>query len=202
MKVLSRDFSLREKVLLLILAVILIGLLYYWLVDVPVREGIAEAESKRDAINIELQVVNAKLEGMKQMQAEMEELGGLGRAAYMPSYNNAEAEYAALNDILIGTDEFVISFADLTREGDLIRRKFSIQFTTTGYSEAKKVITELENSEFRCRIGDLNCTAEQTQHMDADLTHWSGRIMVSATATFYETLVGGVPDEGIPEEEE
>ena len=202
MKLLSRDFTIREKVLIVILAAILIVLAYYWLVDSPVRNGIAEAEAKEQAAQTELTAVTAKIGQLQRMQAELDALGSEGRGGYMASYNNSAAEYAALNDILAGTDEYAITFADLTRDGDLVRREFSIQFTTTGYSAAKRIITELENSEFRCRIGDLSCAAEQAYDTESDLRNWSGRIMVNATATFYETMVGGTPDEGLPAEEE
>jgi hypothetical protein len=202
MKILSRDFTVRETVLMTILAVMLVALAYYWFVDVPVKSGIAEARSKEDAYNTELTAVTAKIEGLEKMQEELDELGTSGRAAYMASYNNAEAEYTALNDILAGTDEYVITFSDLTRDGDLVRREFTIQFTTTGYTAAKKVITDLENSKYRCRIGELSCTAEKKGDEEPDLTYWSGRIMVNAKATFYETMEGGVPDEGLPADKE
>ncbi len=201
MKVLSRDFTTREKVLIVILAAILIVLAYYWLVDSPVRNGIAEAEAKQQSAETELTAVSAKIGQLQRMQAELDALGSEGRGAYMASYNNSAAEYAALNDILADTDEYAITFGELTREGDLVRRAFSIQFTTTGYEEAKRIITDLENSEYRCRIGDLNCAAEQAYDTESDLRNWSGRIMVNATATFYETMVGGEPDEGLPAEE-
>lgn len=202
MKILSRDFTTREKVLIVILVAILIVLAYYWLVDSPVRDGVTEANSRRDSAETELIAVSAKIQSLKEMQAELDALGSDGRAAYMASYNNSEAEYAALNDILKETEEYVISFQDLTRDGDLVRRAFSIQFTTMGYQAAKDIIESLENSEYRCRIGDLSCAAEQSYDTVTDLRHWSGRIMVTATATFYETMVGGVPDEGLPVEEE
>ena len=202
MKTLSREFSLREKVLMLILAILLIILVYYRFVDIPVKNGIVDAKSREDAYNTELSAVNAKIETLERMQAELDELGASGRAAYMASYNNAEAEYTALNDILMSTDEYVISFSDLTKEGDLVRREFQIQFTTTGYSKAKKIISDLENSKYRCRIGDVSCSAGQNGDNEVDLKNWSGRIIVSAKATFYETMVGGEPDEGLPAEEE
>ncbi|MCR5469137.1 MAG: hypothetical protein K6F37_09265 [Lachnospiraceae bacterium] len=200
MNILSRDFNTREKVLILILVVILLALGYYWLVDSPVRTGIYEAKTEKEALEVELNAVNKKIDGLKHMQEELDDLGTTGRAGYMASYNNSKAELAALNNILSNTDEYVISFAELTREGELVRRAFSIQFTTSGYTAAKKTITELENSEYRCRIGDLNCVAETSNDENTDLKHWTGKITVTATATFYETMVGGVEDEGLPED--
>ncbi len=202
MKILSRDFTVREKVLMTFLSILLIILAYYRFVDIPVRDGIVDAKSKVEAYNTELNAVNTKIESLRQMQEELDELGTAGRAAYMASYNNAEAEYTALNDILSATDEYVITFSDLTREGDLIRREFSIQYTTTGYAAAKKIIFDLENSKYRCRIGDLSVSVGKENDTEADLLHWNGRIMVSAKATFYETMVGGTADEGLPAEDD
>ena len=201
MKVFSRGFTKREKVLIVILVCILIALAYFWLVDSPVRNGIAEAKSDEEAAQTELTAVNAKIEGLSRMQAELDSLGKSGRGGYMASYNNAKAEISALNDILSETDEYVIAFADLTRDGDQVRRAFTIQFTTTGYKAAKNTIINLENSEYRCRIGDLSCVVDDSTDSEADLKNWKGKITVSATATFYETMVGGVEDEGLPVDE-
>ena len=201
MKKFGRDFTTREKVLIVILICILLALAYYWLVDSPVRSGIAEAKSEKESLETELIAVNAKVEGLRQMQSELNSLGTSGRGGYMASYNNAKAEIAALNDILSETNEYVIAFADLTRDGDQVRRAFTIQFTTTGYKAAKNTIINLENSEYRCRIGDLSCVVDTSSDSAADMKSWKGEITVSATATFYETMVGGVEDEGLPADE-
>ena len=94
MKILSRDFSTREKVLIVILVAILIVLGYYWLVDTPVRNGIAEADAEMQSAELELTAVSAKIGEMQRMQAELDALGSEGRGASMASYNNSAAEYA------------------------------------------------------------------------------------------------------------
>ena len=201
MKVLSREFTTKEKVLIAILAAIILVLCYFWVVDFPVRNGIEEAKSQRQSLGVELDAVKTKIKGLEQMQSELDSLGSSGRGGYMASYNNSKAEIAALNDILSDTKEYLVSFDDLTREGDLVRRAFTIEFTTKGYSAAKKTILNLENSEYRCRIGDLSCVVEDKDSSNVDLKKWKGDIKVSATATFYETMVGGVEDEGLPADE-
>lgn len=201
MKIMSRDFTKREKVLIVVLIVILAALCYYWFVDIPVRNGINEATSRKESLQLELDSVNQKIADLQQMDRELANLGNSGRAGYMGSYNNSKAELAQLNDVLSKTEEYAIAFADLTREGDLVRRGFTIQFTTNGYDDAKKTIIDLENSEYRCRIGDLACEPDTNSEEEVDLKHWKGKIQVSATATFYETMVGGVADEGLPADE-
>ena len=50
MKILSRDFTLKEKLLMLLLGLVLVGLAYYNFVDQPVRTSLASAEAEADYI--------------------------------------------------------------------------------------------------------------------------------------------------------
>ena len=62
MKALSRDFNAKEKLLLLLLSLVLVGLAYYQFVDKPVREALATARAESDSLKVELKTVEAKLE--------------------------------------------------------------------------------------------------------------------------------------------
>ena len=57
MKVLSRDFTLKEKILLLILSLALIGLAYYQFIDQSVRSELAIAQSEKESLQVELDAV-------------------------------------------------------------------------------------------------------------------------------------------------
>ncbi len=192
MKVLSREFTLKEKILLLVLSLILVGLAYYQFVDLPVRTELEAARSEADSLTIELKAVEAKLERMRRMRSELEDVTAGGTATEMGSYNNSKQEIASLNDILDQTLQYSITFANVTRSGDQIRRNFTLQFTTDTYEEMEKVIRELSQNHHRCLIGDLRCTAARDQNL------MDGNITVNATATFFETMVGGTPDAGLP----
>lgn len=193
MKVMSRDFTFKEKMLIFLLALILVGLAYYQFVDQPVREAIATAKADQAALSTELKTVNAKLEAMRRMRSEVEDITGGGSASEMGSYNNSKQEIALLNDILRDTVQYSITFANVTRDGDQIRRSFSLQFTAEDYESMEQVINALNYSHYRCLIGDLRCSAYRA----ADVT--DGNVSVNATATFYETMVGGTPDAGLPQ---
>lgn len=193
MKVLSRDFTLKEKLLLLLLGLILVGLAYYQFVDRPVRETLDIAHAEADSLSVELQTVEAKLARMRRMRAELEDVTAGGTASEMGSYNNSKAEIAMLNDVLSEALQYSITFANVTRSGDQIRRNFTLQLTTDSYETMEHIISAISASHYRCLIGDLRCTATQ----DRDVLE--GNISIGATATFFETMVGGTPDAGLPE---
>ncbi len=194
MKFMTREFTNREKVLLLILSLVLVALLYYQFIDQPVRRQLEAAQADAEMLSIQVQAVEAKLKDMRRMQTEMDNLISSGAVSEMGSYNNSKEEMAILNDVLQHTQQYSISFADVTRDGDQIRRNFTLLFAVNDYASMEKVIKELADSDCRCLIGDVQCSQGTKRDQKTDF------ITVNATATFFETMVGGTPDAGLPEE--
>lgn len=193
MKVLSRDFTLKEKLLLLLLGLILVVLAYYQFVDKPVRAALESAHAEAEALTVELHDVEEQLESMRRMRSELEDVTASGTATEMGSYNNSKEEIASLNDILSDTLQYSINFANVTRSGDQIRRNFTLQFTSDNYENMERVLSALAENHHRCLIGEVRCTASRNSNI------MDGNVSVNATATFYETMVGGTPDAGLPE---
>ena len=187
MKAMGRNFKPGEKVLLLVLALVLLGLGYYWFVDKPIRESISRSHAAADALWTEKQTVQMQYDRYSRMQEELDDIRASGRVSRMGSYNNSEAELHELNNILSRTLQYTINFADVTREGNLIRRLFTLQFRAPDYATARDVLTLLGRGEYRCIVDSVRCTVAG-----------AGEVTVNATATFYETMVGGTPDAGLP----
>lgn len=192
MNIWSRDFTKAEKVLLLILSVILIGLVYLQFVDKPVRKEIASAKAQSADLKSELAVVNAKVERLAKLNSEIDEIKGSSSPSRMESYNNSRREIELLNEILSDTQKYTITFADVTRDGDQIRRNFTLEFRTPDYSSMRRTIEQLCSSEYRCLVDEIRCTATRN---DRD-----SYVTARLTATFFETMVGGTPDAGLPED--
>ena len=195
MKVLSRDFTIKERILLLLLALILIGICYYWFVDQPVRSNIAKANHEREATEKELAGVALQVTEMRDRQHELDEIIASGNISIMGSYNNSKEELRILNDILSRTVKYSINFSDVTRDGDQIRRGFAVTFTAVDYDQVKEILSELAKSEYRCLLDGIQCSAGNNYLRNGTINR---QVTVSATATFYETMVGGTPDAGLP----
>lgn len=193
MKVLSRDFTFREKLLIFFLGLILVALAYYQFVDKPVRAALESAHTEAEQLTVELQTVQSKLERMHRMRNELEDVTAGGTATEMGSYNNSKEEIASLNEILKDTLQYSITFANVTRSGDQIRRNFSLQFTVDSYESMERLLQSLAENHHRCLIGEVRCNSTRNANI------MEGNITVNATATFFETMVGGTPDAGLPE---
>jgi hypothetical protein len=195
MKVLSRDFTTKEKILLVILAVILVGLTYYQFFDQPVREATDKAIAEKANLETELVTLEARLASLKQMQAELDSMEGMENVRIMPSYNAIKQIHSLLNDVL-GTLGYSLTFNNATRSGDQVRQRITMSFRCPDLDTAVRVLTDLQNGEFRCLIEDLSVSMA-TNNSNTDIDE---RVSVSTTITFYETMVGGTLDPGIPAE--
>ena len=134
----NRDVNTREKVLLVILVLIILGFGYYRFVDQPVRKNLAKADSEYASIQTELTEVRIKIRELQRMQDEIDEITSGGKDSFMPSYNNAKEELALLNDILNDSvTQYSVAFTNVTRYKDQIRRDFKLDFTAPDYDSMK-----------------------------------------------------------------
>ena len=187
MKIMSRNFTRTEKFLIVLLILILAGLAYYQFIHKTVNQAIANANAESEQLRTELDVAEARLSQLQSLQDKMDVLEAEGEMTWMSSYNNAEAEVAFLNDILAHTLNYTVSFANISRSGDQIRRSFSLQYRTADYKSAQDILRRLCESENRCLVSDVSCSIAK-----------DGTVTMNQSATFYETMVGGVEDAGLP----
>ncbi len=189
MNVMSREFTRSEKVLLVILSILLVGLIYYRFVYLTTEDAIESLEEDSISTEKDLEYANAMLDKLEGMKSEMDTIEIEEDVSRMESYNNSKNETAFLNQVLRGVEDYSVSFSDITRDGDQIRRSFSLQFVTKSYKDAVYVVEDLTNGEYRCLADDINYTLSDDDHIHIDLT-----------ATFFETMVGGTPDSALPED--
>lgn len=212
---LSRGFSGKEKFLLAVFVLIIIGAAYFYLVDQPVRSRIANAQARQEELQTELTISSAKVDKLKKMKEELEQAQTSGKmsSTYMPSYNNVKYEITFLNDILSATKDYTVSFANVSRSGDQIRRSVALSYTTATYEDARAIIAAICESENRVLITNIRMDSKEkdlmllpetktttTANGAVTTTTIENNISTSMTIIFYETMVEGEEDTGLPEE--
>lgn len=174
-----------------LLAAAALAALYFFLVDRPVREGIREADTERGRIESRLNLLQARAENVSGVSDEVDSLTASGHVSWMPSYNSEEAELETLHTLLDSrTTDYQLSFSDVTRTDNQIRRAYTLSFTTDSYETAKTILYRLTHGQYRCLISSVSLSGVTTAE---------SRVHVSLSAMFYETMVGGQPDMGLAE---
>ena len=179
---------------MVVLLFTLLGTLYFYLVDRPVRWGIQEAEAELASQERRLEVLKTQVNNIASVTAEVESLRASGNLSWMPSYNYVDQEIALLNNLLSPyANSYSIATANPSRSGNQIRRGISLSFSAKNYEAAKTALYKLIHSEVRCLITNASMSGigEGRRNPDAPVS-------VSLSLTFYETMAGGTPDAELP----
>ena len=189
---LSKQFTRREKILLVILALLLLAAVYFWVVHLPVTETLADVQAQKEDISANLMILEAQQQRMEKMQAELDEILSQPNVAEIPKYDNLQRVMDFLNTVLRSVNEYTLSFQGLQQpeDGDILRRTIQMTFSCSSYTEARNVIEQLQNCAYRCQISDFSMTpvVPEGQTRDDNAALLDGSVQVSLTVTFYESL--------------
>ena len=151
-------FTNREKILLVILAIMLIAVGYWKLILTPINDDIADLQSKTASEQDAMIQSAAQLSQLNRMKSELETVLADPDAKPLPDYDNSERLLVELNTILSGTD-YTLNFANpapLETGSAILARPISLTFEVSTYSAARAVLDALHDSQYVNLISDLN----------------------------------------------
>ena len=98
----NRSFTTREKILLLLLTIMILGVGYFKLFYQPMQEQITASQQRQIAAEDQFSVEAVRLQRMKNMQNEIEQFKQSGATVYseIPPYDNIQNVMIQLNTIL------------------------------------------------------------------------------------------------------
>ena len=192
MRILSRDFTLAEKALFIALGAVLAGLIYYQFFYVPVKNDVENTTQERDMLQSQVLTMESRLARLQQMEADLEKFEASGNPSRMPSYSNDNSAVilALFNQVLRGLP-YNVNRVRLTEEGNQIRRYYTLQFATDNFASAKRIVASLAHGDSRCLLSSLSYAVSFNAENQSS-------VVVSLELAFYETMVGGTPDIGLP----
>lgn len=176
----SRALTRREKILLLVLALVGVVGLYFCLVHYPIAERTDEIEAERAEIADKTVVAEVRSGIYKSMRSELDEIFKMpeDELTVMPKYDNIGVLMQYFNTIFADVAP-EIQYDSVRTEDGVVLRTVRFTFTAKDYAEAKSVIDNLTGTGFRSLLSDLSFTPDE-----GDLE--AGRVRVSGTAVFYE----------------
>ena len=194
----NRAFTTREKVLLVILAVLIIGIGYFKLLLEPINTSIENYRNMTASEQDEILANTALLQKKKQMETELEELFASGDPTPIPVYDNSGNLLVELHRILDKSLDYSLNFSG-TSPMDveyLVRRPVSLTFLAPTYAQARAIINELHDSDnvncisdlsMQINNGNLDYTNEIIRwDLDDNSDHY---VTVSLVITYYERVV-------------
>ena len=158
---LTYSLSKREKLLVLVLALILVALAWFMLVFQRTGDEITSLESQIANVESEIGVDQARIVQMNSMKSAIEEYEAAGKKAVeVPSYDNMKPLMSELNSVMKATDTYSISFDELNADSasGYVQRGVKIVFGCGSYDAAKTIVNALADGKFPCVIDAISIT--------------------------------------------
>lgn len=186
----SRRFTPREKILLVILAVILLAGAYLWLVQEPISQSLSRIRSQQEEAEMDRLVLDAKKVKLDQMREELDAILAESDAKEIPQYDNQQNVINMLNSVLASTTDYTLSFEPISQgDGDvMIRRVINMTFYCNSYQEARGIVNQLHGGPYRCQIGNLAISAISQGVTGSTLDLNVYPVQVTMNLTFFELL--------------
>ena len=190
----SKQFTRREKVLLVIMALVLVLGAYFWLVQEPVSQQTAALRAAQADAETELIVLEAKAQSLEQMRSELDELKAQpGTLAETPRYDNLQHVIALLNTAMANTGDYTLSFqpVETPEEGNIVRRVIDMTFTCGSYDAARSVVKTLHDGPYRCQISTITAAPVRDEKQAGDAPASAlreGAVQITLTITYFESL--------------
>ena len=153
----DREFTPREKGMLLVLAVLLLALGYMKLFYAPVQQAVEDNQQRQTELQDQALIEQTRALKMQVMEKELEELkaGNAVPDAQVPDYDNVQRVMIELNAILARAQEYSLAFDDVSLDDSgLVRRPVELTFKTADYAAAREIINDLYHCRYRCSIQD------------------------------------------------
>ena len=176
----NREFTKREKVLLLIFAVLLIAVGYYKLLLEPINSQIESYRSLTQEEQMQMDTAQLQAARMKQMEAEIAQAKAAGIERTIPDYDSSAVLLPQLYQIMDSTIEYAMDFDEITFEGNIAARPVQIEFETANYQKARRVIDKLCTTGYAMQIEDMTIQEARTTNKRSVHTYLS--------ITFFEAV--------------
>lgn len=157
----KKEFTQREKILLLVLTVLVIGLGYYKFVLQPINNRISEYRNMESEISLEYEQNLIKAGQMDTMQKEIQKEQAKGIRRTVALYDNSVNLMPELYRIMKSSIDYSLDFGELVFESDFVKRPVEITFDTSTYRQARAIIDRLYNSQYAMQVDGLTVTTEE-----------------------------------------
>ena len=199
MSSLLKGISKRDRFFIVVVLLIILGCLYKWLFYDAIEERIENEKSQQQSLQMEMDITRSNIAGLLRMQEELELLGD--ELPQMPSYSAVSSEGNFISTLSGYATDYNHAFTDLTRDGNLIRRGFTLTFKTRTYDNVKFILEQLSKYKNRCLVNEVKCAEGRAQVKATEESEEEEEVVIysiTIKGTFYETMYEGKADALLP----
>ena len=170
-----KKFTPRERVLLVVLAILVVVCAYYFLFYTPVSSTFVSVNEQHTTLDKQIADADAKIVHMKEMKAELEKMKASGLSLKeLPAYDNRSNMMNSLAVILEDVPQYSVSFSTVNEASGTVRRNISLSYSCNSREAAYEILQRINDGPYPCLI--KNCTVSGN----------TGRCSINVQLTYFE----------------
>ncbi len=177
----NRELTKREKILLLIFAIMIILLGYYKIILEPIDDQISNYEGMQLQEETEVDTKTTQAVKMSVMEKEIEKAKAGGIKRDVPDYDNSAVLLPKLYEIMDSATDYSMTFRDVVTEGNVVSRGIDITFQTRSYTQARKIIDKIYDMGYALEISDITMQSTSSTGNTSSMSTY-------INVTFYEAI--------------
>ena len=167
----KKEFTKREKILLLVLAVLVIGLGYYKFMLQPINSKISDYRNLSCSFEYEQNQIKAARINMMEKEIQKAQADGIKRT--VAPYDNSVNLMPELYGIMKSSIDYSLDFGELVFENDIVKRPVEITYDTSTYKQARAIIDKLYSSQYAMQVDDLTIQTREATDRQVVTTYIS-----------------------------
>lgn len=182
---LSRNFTRREKTMIVVLLAALLVGLYFLAVHYPVVNRMEQIEQETAEVDGLIETAEGKAAEYTAMKQELDKILSQPEedVTVMPPYNNVESLMSRLDAIFHGTNAN-FSFGQAAITDHVAARKINFSCSAKDYQEARRLLRDVTGTGWRCLLDSFTLAPVNGSLFGSEL-------QVSGVITFYEYVRQG-----------
>ena len=191
---LKHEFTLKEKILLMVAVVLALGLVYYNFVYKYFQNQLKLYDT--EILEQELIAEQAKASKISQMKQIIDESEGRVTGD-LSVYNNQSAEIIEMGEIFDEDGSKVsVTWVDPILTGTIVRRDVNITFSCSSYENFKNILRKMSEMKYRCLIRNVTVAVGGSRDNRLSLTD-ANELNAAISVTFFETTDGAASLAGL-----
>lgn len=165
--------SKREKIMLAVLLVLIVGCVYYLFFLTPNLEQQAKLKKEITAMDDQVIMAQAKVGHLNKMKQELKEIiEQNAEIKAVPAFDNSKKLMNSLNLILGKAIRYTLSFVGTEETDGIVRREVSLTYECATYDDARAILQDIHDGKYPCVLQDVSISYDELYGISATLTYF------------------------------
>lgn len=165
--------SKREKIMLAVLLVLIVGCVYYLFFLTPNLEKQASLKEEITAMDDQVIMAQARVNHLNKMKKDLKAIKEENKdIKEVPAFDNSKKLMNSLNLILSQAVQYTLNFTGTEETDGIVRRNVALTYECAEYEDVRAILQDIHDGKYPCVLQDVSISYDEVYGVSATLTYF------------------------------